>query len=190
MHFINHNFEAKTNGGAISIGYKKGDYGIDDVILAKFENQSSYKISSNRKNELLNYITGGWFEEYIYLQLEPLMIKGMIYDLQINTSIYENEVLQNNIRPNAMQAYNEFDLLFTDGYKLYIVECKSTRSIKEDFIYKLDSNRSSYGGLSAVVILATSTAKPNETQKRRLKDKGVKLITDNFAEKIEKILKS
>ena len=81
-------------------------------------------------------------------------------------------------------------LLFTDGYKLYIVECKSTRNIKEDFIYKLDSNRSSYGGLSAVVILATSTAKPNETQKRRLKDKGVKLITDNFAEKIEEILKS
>lgn len=188
--FINQNFDAETNGGAISIGYKKGDCGIDDVILAKFENQSSYKISSNRKNELLNYITGGWFEEYIYLQLEPLMIKGMIYDLQINTSIYENEVLQNNIRPNAMQAYNEFDLLFTDGYKLYIVECKSTRNIKEDFIYKLDSNRSSYGGLSAVVILATSTAKPNETQKRRLKDKGVKLITDNFAEKIEGILKS
>lgn len=94
------------------------------------------------------YIGGGWLEEYAYLQLLPLLKAGKIFDLRIGV-----EIAQSGRRPGFGETpYGEFDCTFTDGKRLYIVECKAG-GVKQEHIQKLENNLKSYGGVAARGIL-------------------------------------
>ena len=86
------------------------------------------------------YITGGWFEEYAYSQLLPLVNDGLIHDLRIGVVLSFPSV-------KGECQYQEFDLMFTDGSRLYIVECKAGR-VESRYVDKLNNETREYGGSS------------------------------------------
>lgn len=74
----------------------------------------------------LEYLTGGWFEEYVYF-----MVKKKInpQDIALNVTISRK----------GIDHTNELDVVFTKGNKLFVIECKT--GLKEthfnDTVYKL-----------------------------------------------------
>lgn len=87
----------------------------------------------------IQYITGGWFEEYVYF-----LIKNRINpdDIQIGIEIQKSE--STNI--------NDLDVVFTKGNKLYVIECKTgvgTEGLFNQIVYKASALKEKLLGLSA-----------------------------------------
>lgn len=97
------------------------------------------------------YLGGGWLEEFVYLQLLPFVDDGSIFDLRIGVEIVPAGQW---IEPGQM-PFGEFDCVFTDGSRLFIVECKAG-AVKQEHIQKLENNLKNYGGLAARGILVSS----------------------------------
>ena len=86
--------------------------------------------------------------------------------------------------------YQEIDVCFSDGKRLYIIECKSGIP-KSDYIEKLKNITLQYGGLGAVGILATCFELPNKVVKKKLEDnKMIYALKNDYAQNIEQIIKS
>lgn len=85
--------------------------------------------------DFTKYITGGWFEEYVYWQLKPLL-DSKIFDMRIGLEISSKD------NSNTLQ---EFDVIFTDHKRLYIIECKAG-NYDSSAVEKLQNNISIYGG--------------------------------------------
>ncbi|BDB64169.1 hypothetical protein T36_0616 [Helicobacter cinaedi] len=146
-------------------------------------NQKVLKISIKDKaykyegesTELLSYIIGGWFEEYLYLELMPLVQNGYIYDLQINTKL------------NTKGAdYQEFDIVFTDGYRLFVIECKSG-GVKSEAVEKLANIKQRYGGLNSICIIATPFGQ-NEIVGKKIQENGLHLVRGGYYQYIKEII--
>ena len=76
---------------------------------------------------------------------------GRIFDLRIGM-----EVMGAGQIPHPWQMpVGEFDCVFTNGNRLFIVECKSG-AVKQEHIQKLENNVKTYGGIAAKGILFTS----------------------------------
>jgi hypothetical protein len=108
------------------------------------------------------YISGGWLEEYVYNHLYTLYEAGRIRDIRIGLKLE----VKNNGRTdmatmpvgkplNVGIPYQEMDTVFTDGRRLYIVECK-TQKITIDQITKLQNIVHFYGGVEGRGILLSS----------------------------------
>lgn len=111
--------------------------------------------------DFARYLAGGWFEEYTCMQLIPLMKSGLIHDLRINLEISCKDEC---IRPSSCEisnrndkthltTYQEIDLAFTDGRKLFIIECKAG-GVSSDDVMKLQNIARFYGGVEGTAILA------------------------------------
>lgn len=137
-------------------------------------NVSEYKYNGD-STKLLSYIIGGWFEEYLYLELMPLVQNGYIYDLQINTKL------------NTKGAdYQEFDIVFTDGYRLFVVECKSG-GVKSEAVEKLANIKQRYGGLNSICIIATPFSQ-NKIVDKKIQENDLHLVRGNYYQYIKKII--
>lgn len=90
------------------------------------------------------YIGGGWLEEYAYLKMLPLIDAGHIFDLRIGVEI----ALAGQNTGYGQMPFGEFDCAFTDGNRLFIVECKAG-AVNQDHIQKLENNLKNYGGIAA-----------------------------------------
>ncbi len=97
------------------------------------------------------YLGGGWFEEHVFSLLRQLEQKGLIFDLRIGL---EADYADKFHAPQDMPV-GEFDCSFTNGKRLWIVECKAGQ-VKQDHIQKLENNLKTYGGIAAKGILASS----------------------------------
>lgn len=126
------------------------------LTLALWDNRGVHKIETNNKRvtvgnqkfriqkELIstNYFSGGWFEEYFYILFEPLLKKGVIRDMRINLKIAKPD--------NIASVLQEFDVIFTNGTRLFIVECKAGDISKmSENMQKLSDNLKTYGGFTA-----------------------------------------
>ena len=96
------------------------------------------------------YLTGGWFEDYIY---DLLKQKLRLSNTDIGKGI---EIKRKNERGETVE--NELDIVFTYYNQLYVIECKAglqgpksfrqTKNIKKSFeeaIYKLKALQSEFG---------------------------------------------
>lgn len=77
--------------------------------------------------EELEYITGGWFEEYVYH-----LVKKEInpQDIALNVTISRKGITHKN----------ELDVVFTKGNKLFVIECKTgvqSDHLFNEIVYKL-----------------------------------------------------
>ncbi|EDZ63474.1 hypothetical protein SMGD1_2036 [Sulfurimonas gotlandica GD1] len=130
------------------------------------------------------YITGGWFEEYVYIQFKPLLENQIIYDLRIGLEIaFKDKGNQNNsfglskLKNIIGDTYQELDIIFTDGKKLYIVECKAG-NIKSDHIMKLQNITRYFGGLKGEGILASCFPPNSQVVKKKIADSNnITLLT-------------
>ena len=137
---------AKDNNARIIIRSKNGE-----KRAYQFENWSNFA----------RYLTGGWFEEYVYIKLKPLCDKGLIRDLRIGLQVSfkgqnkgtKSLGIKNQILGLFGANYQELDLSFTDGRRLYIVECKAG-SVKGEYVRKLESITRYFGGIEGQGILA------------------------------------
>lgn len=156
------------------------NYNVEITIEEKeftFENWKDFPI----------YITGGWFEEYTYMQLKPLEDLGTIYDLRIGLEIGFKEKGKSNkpfrfdnLKNMFSDTYQELDITFTDGKKLYIVECKAG-NIKNEYIMKLQNITKYFGGLKGQGILASCFPPSNKILKKKIFDsKNIKLVSGQY----------
>jgi hypothetical protein len=87
------------------------------------------------------YLAGGWFEEYGYWSLLPLHCEEKVFDLRMNVSTTYSET----VGGKKKNEHQEIDLLFTNGYNLFLIESKSG-SVKQEHIQKLENLAARYGG--------------------------------------------
>lgn len=88
--------------------------------------------------EELDYLTGGWFEEYVYYQLKRY---ANPFDIVINPKV----------STKGVKRQNELDVAFTKNNKLYVVECKTgvhSESLFNEIIYKSCALKEAMFGLS------------------------------------------
>ena len=97
------------------------------------------------------YLSGGWLEEYVYAQLKPYVEAGVIKDLRINLELALNSP-GGGFPP--YDSFTELDVVFTDGYSLYIVECKAG-NVQQEQVMKLENLVRYYGGTDGRGVLAT-----------------------------------
>ncbi len=104
-------------------------------IYPLFDQNLSYK--------WVQYLTGGWFEEYIYHHIQCLNLDDVKTGFWIENS----------------KVTNEIDVAFTKDNRLYFIECKTSLKTSEGHIanetlYKIDS-LSNLMGLSKIKVLFT-----------------------------------
>lgn len=102
------------------------------------------------------YLSGGWLEEYVYLLLEPLLANGAIRDLRIGLC----PSWDGKVSDHALDA-QEFDVCFTDGYDLTIVECKAG-AIQQGAVQKLENLTRRFGGAfgRGIMVAANRQSQP------------------------------
>lgn len=108
-----------------------------------------------------SYLCGGWLEEYAYQLMEPSLSSGRILDLRIGLEVAWTEP----VASERGMAAQEFDCVFTDGKRLYVVECKAGGVFVND-IYKLENVVRRYGGIEARGILIAAFPPPGASRRR------------------------
>ncbi|HQZ67880.1 MAG TPA: DUF1887 family CARF protein, partial [Planctomycetaceae bacterium] len=119
------------------------NFKLDNSERAKFQGYG-LDLEFERWPDFAKYLSGGWFEEFVYLQCKPYEDTGVIQDLRINVKL---NLKQENTwnHSNFGAEYNELDVIFTDGYSLYIVECKAG-NVTQEQVMKLQNLVRFYGG--------------------------------------------
>lgn len=108
------------------------------------------------------YLSGGWFEEHVYAQLKPYADAGVIQDLRISLELALDRVGGGHSR---WDAFTELDVVFTDGFSLYIVECKAG-AVNQEQVMKLQNLVRYYGGVDGRGVVAACFP-PSAVQVRR-----------------------
>jgi hypothetical protein len=79
------------------------------------------------QNYEIEYLTGGWFEEYVYA-----LIKGVLQPDDIAMGVHiSNGIIKHN---------NELDVCFMKANKLFVIECKTgvtSESLFNEIVYKV-----------------------------------------------------
>ena len=134
------------------------------------------------------YLSGGWFEEYTYRSLTPLLISGRIKDLKIGLEVSIDEEKGYSFLSDP-QLYQELDITFTDGRVLYIVECKAG-NVKSEQLMKLQNIVRYFGGTSGQGILACCFSPKNNVVRRRIDefDNIHEVTGDGLLEQVEAII--
>ena len=104
----------------------------------------------------VSFIGGGWLEDYVYSLLRPLKDEGVVKDLRVGYMAGYDQTTPNGEPPPAQ----EFDLAFTDGKRLWIVEC-TAGLVVQDHVQKLENNLRQFGGVAAKGILISG--RPSST---------------------------
>lgn len=126
-----------------------------------------YGLNMQFKNwpDFAKYLLGGWFEEYVYLQCKPYEDNGVIKDLRINVKLRLDKENSEGF-PDWGVEYNELDVMFTDGYSLYIVECKAGKVTQEQ-VMKLQNLVRFYGGVEGSGIIACCIPPDTEAVRKK-----------------------
>ena len=107
--------------------------------MSEFLNTINFPVKDNKLTKYeIQYLTGGWFEEYVY-HLITKTIKPD--DIQLGVEIQKSE--STNI--------NDLDVVFTKGNKLYVIECKmgvGSESLFNQIVYKASALKEKLLGLS------------------------------------------
>ncbi len=117
--------------------------------------------------DFAKYLSGGWFEEYVYLRCKPYEDRGIIKDLRINLTLQLNRASANSFNGNV--PHNELDVTFTDGRSLYIVECKAGY-VSQEQVMKLQNLVRYYGGVEGRGIIACCFAPQSESVRKKIDD--------------------
>lgn len=106
--------------------------------------------------EELEYITGGWFEEFIFY-----WVQSAVNPDDVATGVH--------ITRNVAGHDNELDVVFVRGNKLFVMECKSgisTTSLFNEIIYKACALKRELLGLSCQFYLCSLKKDENNELKK------------------------
>ncbi len=89
----------------------------------------------------------------------------------------------------AGSIYQEFDIVLTDGKRLYVIECKSGRRSKGEFVEKLSSITRQFGGVEGRGIVASCFAPAKVPKEKALQSSNVEWVFgEGLVDKIEAII--
>lgn len=125
------------------------------------------------KQGFFKFLRGGWLEEYVYSLLAPLEDQGVISDLRVG---YEPDYPEAGPSPFGAQ---EFDCTFTDGKRLWIVECKAG-VVTQEAIQKLQNILRTYGGVAARGLLVSTRPLRQANRNRIDSIDAITFIEPNF----------
>lgn len=120
----------------------------------------------------MEFLTGGWFEEYIYFTLKSI--------LEEKNEFIKLGVVLNPIPKDAEKAKyftnNDLDVIFTYHNNLYVIECKTSlgKELFTETLYKSAALRK-YFGLTVESIICTLD-ELKENQKERAEVFGLKTL--------------
>ena len=126
--------------------------------LSKFLNNIKFvpNVSGIINRRELEYLTGGWFEEYVY----HLVVRYVQpQDIALGVVISRPEV----------KHCNELDVIFTKGNKLFVIECKTGVQNNGDFmeyIYKACAIKEALLGVSCYSYIFSLNKRDNGDLKR------------------------
>lgn len=139
---------------------------IDFIKLFDFD------VEHLSKNEL-RYITGGWFEEYVFQRT-------------MYTENLSEDKIALNMHIEEASDKNELDVVYLDkSDKLNVIECKSfaegneTNKILNEALYKLQAIMKSKFGLGANSYLYTKSIITTDSVLKRAKNFRIKIIDGN-----------
>lgn len=103
---------------------------------------------AKRWRQRCGYLAGGWFEEFCFCTAAEAAETGIA---DIRMGLYPGWADDQTDDP--LNAAQEFDVAFTDGYGLALVECKAG-AIKQEHFQKLENLTSVFGGVLGRGVLA------------------------------------
>ena len=128
------------------------------------------------------YLSGGWFEEYVYARLKPFVAAGVIKDLRINLELALDKPGGNYSR---WDAFTELDVVFSDGFSLYVVECKAGL-VKQEHVMKLQNLVRYYGGIDGRGVVAACFPPRAKQVLRKIEDAHITLCSgDDLVEQLK-----
>lgn len=164
------------------------------TIYAKLSKDKSAKISIGTKHyefkewpDFAKYLSGGWFEEYTFMKLQPLVDEGLIKDMRIGLEISfkEDDADRNSSSFSAQlsslfgDTYQELDITFTDGRRLYVIECKAG-NVNSEHVMKLQNIVRYFGGIEGRAVLASCFFPKNKVVRKKINDsKNLQLVLGN-----------
>lgn len=201
--FLNEKYEKQAyNSGDIKLNIQEelSLYSNQDKTVQKYKNSIVEYIQDLHKtiNTLpdingmtynsLKYISSGYFEEYLYYQLESILpYKNNMKDY-LKTGIkikINNPNRKHNQNMNNEQEFSdqELDILFMYNNAIYYIECKTytTTPIITDSIFKQAaiSNLLGLKKTNSFVTLNTYSEKQLENLKDKMKIYDINMITGN-----------
>lgn len=149
--------------------------------------------------DFARYVAGGWFEEYVYTKLRLLLDSGLIKDLRIGLEVSFKETSSAN-RSSGLgeqlstlfgDTYQELDITFTDGKRLYVIECKAGY-VTSEHIMKLQNIIRYFGGIEGRGVLVSCFPPSNAVVRKKIADsKNLQAISgDNIIKQIKSIIES
>lgn len=111
--------------------------------------------------DFIEFLMGKWLEFYIFETLIPLKASGILKDIRLGLEVSVKNVDSNNnfksyhdgFKENI--GYQEFDVTCTDGYCLFVIECKSGK-VESNHILKLSEITKHFGGTMGQGIMISS----------------------------------
>lgn len=173
------------------VDFSVRDKGRTNIEVTLYKNANAVVAAGNEMfsftffPDIAKYVCGGWLEEWVFQELRPLLKEGLVHDLRINTVISFRD---SDDRHKSITPYNEFDLLFTDGTRLYIVECKAG-TVKSEYVVKLQNLVRNLGGLIGQGILVSpfrlhSSARKRLSEARECRYSGI----DGLCKKVRSMI--
>ena len=121
-------------------------------------------------HEELEYLTGGWFEEYVY-HLVNKYVKPQ--DIAISVVISRQGVRHNN----------ELDVVFTKGNKLFVIECKTgvqTERLFNEIVYKACAISEALLGMSCNSYIFSLKKDDSDVLKRIADNMGITFVDNSI----------
>ena len=170
-------FKVECNGFVFELDKNKVATVVGGGLDLRFENWPGFA----------KYLSGGWFEEYAYLQFKPYEDAGVIKDLRINVELLLDQKYAERF-PRWDTTHNELDVTFTDGYSLYIAECKAG-NVTQEQVMKLQNLVRFYGGVESRGIVACCFPPNAESVRKRIKDAKLTLCCgETFSKQVEALM--
>ena len=114
----------------------------------------------------LEYLTGGWFEEYVYYQVKKYVEP---HDLALSVVVSRKGV----------RHTNELDVVFTKGNKLFVIECKTgvqSERLFNSFVYKACAISESLLGVSCYSYIFSLKKDDDDLLKRIAANMGITFV--------------
>lgn len=157
----------------VEAGTVKGTNSSQIIGLQSFLEKIEFPYSDGRLTKYqVKYLTGGWFEEYVYY-----LVKREINptDMKFGVMLQSTE--------------NDLDVVFTAGNKLFVVECKTgveKKSMLNEIAYKAAALKDFMKGLSAESYIF-SLGEGGEDWDSVAKAMGIKYLDRKILTNVEKL---
>lgn len=152
--------------------FEKHGFGIKDRLISK----------DMKKDEIV-YLTGGWFEEFVFNDVYNLVQDNILDDAMIGVKI-----------ESPTGTSNDLDIAFLKNNRFYHIECKTLgkeeeQSIIKDEIYKKSAISVLLGKGEKRAIICTTQNKLNESVCSRARDYGIEILPLEQVKNLKGILK-